>query len=221
MSKLSTNHSSVRIFLFILLIFILGIFSFFLSQTNWQESLNLKERITEFGFLAPLFFVLLFAFVSILFVPVYPLSLSAVALFGTLGGLLWTFTGALLGAIISFGVAKYLGSTWLNKLFQKQLKKINPYKIRLEKDSFKTIVVLRLLTFLPFAPLNFSLGLFKISFRDYFFATALGIIPGTIFYVLLGASLFEFNFLIFIFLISFLLLGSLVFGPSLKKLIKK
>jgi uncharacterized membrane protein YdjX (TVP38/TMEM64 family) len=39
----------------------------------------------------------------------------------------------------------------------------------------------------PFNLLNYAYGLTKVSFRDYFFASWIGMLPGTILYVYIGS----------------------------------
>lgn len=49
-----------------------------------------------------------------------------------------------------------------------------------EEEGWKMVVLLRLSPVIPFALLNYMLSLTAISFFDYTWASAVGIIPGTI-----------------------------------------
>jgi uncharacterized membrane protein YdjX (TVP38/TMEM64 family) len=59
---------------------------------------------------------------------------------------------------------------------------------RLRQNSFETVFVMRLL-FLPYDLVNYLCGALRIKWTSFLIATALGSIPGTISFVLLGASL--------------------------------
>ena len=52
------------------------------------------------------------------------------------------------------------------------------YDDGIERNGFATVLYLRLVYF-PFTPMNFGMGLTRVSFRDYFFGTGLGILVGT------------------------------------------
>ncbi len=49
------------------------------------------------------------------------------------------------------------------------------------------MLLLRLSAILPFTILNYSLGLTKISFKQYCLVSSIGMIPGTLLYVYLGS----------------------------------
>lgn len=59
---------------------------------------------------------------------------------------------------------------------------------RLRENSFETVFVMRLL-FLPYDAVNYGCGALRIRWAPFLLATALGSLPGTISFVLLGASL--------------------------------
>ncbi|MGA9277677.1 TVP38/TMEM64 family protein [Ilumatobacter sp.] len=59
---------------------------------------------------------------------------------------------------------------------------------RLRENSFETVFTMRLL-FLPYDAVNYGCGALRIRWAPFLLATALGSLPGTISFVLLGASL--------------------------------
>ncbi len=59
---------------------------------------------------------------------------------------------------------------------------------RMRTNSFESILVMRLL-FLPYDLVNYSAGLLRIAWMPFLAATAIGSLPGTVSFVLLGASL--------------------------------
>lgn len=91
------------------------------------------------------------------------------ALFGPFWGFAWVWPGALAGASLSFLIARTLGRDFVSSLLGARLRK---YDCLIENNGFKAVLLLRLM-FVP-GPINFAMGLTKVRFRDYFFATALG-----------------------------------------------
>jgi uncharacterized membrane protein YdjX (TVP38/TMEM64 family) len=92
---------------------------------------------------------------------------------------------------------------------EKKYSKIKEYDQKLEENGFMTVLFFRLVPLFPFNGLNFALGLTKVRIKDYFFATLIGIIPGTFAYVYLGSSLAEMNYANIIFAIVLIILLSL------------
>ena len=58
----------------------------------------------------------------------------------------------------------------------------------MRRHSFETVLVMRLL-FLPFDAVNYLAGVLRLRWPPFLLATALGSLPGTVSFVLLGASL--------------------------------
>jgi uncharacterized membrane protein YdjX (TVP38/TMEM64 family) len=57
------------------------------------------------------------------------------------------------------------------------------------RSGFKIVLLMRLdPVFLPFAVLNYALGLSRVRLRDYVFASWIGMLPATTLYVYLGSS---------------------------------
>ncbi len=127
------------------------------------------------GFWAPLIFVIIYTAGVCLFVPGIVLTVLGAAIFGPYWGFLYVWAGAMGGAAAAFWIGRTLGRDFAASLIGERLKK---YDDAIERNGFATVLYLRLIYF-PFTPMNFGMGLTKVRFRDYFFATGLGIIIGT------------------------------------------
>ena len=172
-------------------------FLLFLAFTIWLfRATALKEWITperieafvrESGPWGPLVFILVYALGICLFLPATLFTGIGAVLFGTLQGFVYNETGALLGASAAFFIGRYLGRDFAASLVGDRLKS---YDDKIAANGFATTLYLRLI-FFPFTPLNFGMGLTRVSFRDYFFGTFFGIIVGgfvlTFFFATLAA----------------------------------
>jgi len=127
------------------------------------------------GFWAPLIFIFIYTAGVCLFVPGILLTVLGAAIFGPYWGFLYVWVGAMGGASIAFWIGRTLGRDFAASLIGERLRK---YDDAIERNGFATVLYLRLVYF-PFTPMNFGMGLTKVRFRDYFFATGLGIIVGT------------------------------------------
>jgi uncharacterized membrane protein YdjX (TVP38/TMEM64 family) len=115
------------------------------------------------------------------------LSLAAGALFGLLWGTVLVNIGATAGAILAFLFARYLFRDLVIRRFGgPNLEKLNR---ELEREGMSYLLFLRLVPLFPFFLINLGAALTSLSLRTFFFATMVGIIPGSLVYVNAGASL--------------------------------
>jgi len=173
----------------IFLLFLLGTLALF-RYTPAKEFIspaNLQRLVNSFGPWGPVVFVLLYAGGICLFLPATLFTGIGAVLFGTFHGFLYNELGAMLGASLSFFIGRYLGRDFASGLIGDKLK---AYDEKIARNGFATILYLRLV-FFPFTPLNFGMGLTRISFKDYFFGTLLGIIAGGFVLTFFFASLAE------------------------------
>ncbi len=106
-------------------------------------------------------------------------------IFGFYWGVAISWAGAMLGAAGTFYLARLLGADFVKK-FEKSsdlMKKVDEIS---RKHGAKVIFIGRLLPFVSFDFLSYAAGLSTLKPIPFLLATALGMIPGTIAYVLLG-----------------------------------
>ncbi|MCX5877430.1 MAG: TVP38/TMEM64 family protein [Deltaproteobacteria bacterium] len=155
------------------LVAMIGLFRF----TPVREYISpdyLQSLVNAFGPWGPLVFVLLYAGGICLFLPATLFTGIGALLFGTFYGFLYNEVGAMLGASLAFFIGRYLGRDFAAGLIGERLKK---YDDRIAANGFATVLYLRLV-FFPFTPLNFGMGLTRVTFKEYFFGTLFGILAG-------------------------------------------
>ena len=154
---------------------------------EWITPARIEAFVRESGPWGPLVFILIYALGICLFLPATLFTGIGAVLFGTLYGFLYNEIGALLGASAAFFIGRYLGRDFAASLIGDRLRK---YDDKIAANGFATTLYLRLI-FFPFTPLNFGMGLTRVTFRDYFFGTLFGIIAGgfvlTFFFATLAA----------------------------------
>lgn len=171
---------------------------------------GLRDFIQSFGRLAVLVYIIAYALNTISAVPpIAPLSLASGLAFGKIWGAIYLMLGAMLGTSATFMIARYFGRGLVEKLLRGKFKRLDE---RLAKGGFITILFFRVIPLVPYEVLNYASGLSRISFKDYFFATLLGLIPGVIISAFFGSSLGEINSFRDIFSPKFLIAVGLVLG---------
>ncbi len=96
--------------------------------------------------------------------------------------------GAMLGTSATFFISRIFGRGLIDKFSRGKFKDLDDL---LEKRGFLTIIFFRVIPLVPYEVLNYTGGLSKIKFRDYFFGTFLGLIPGIAISAFFGGSLSE------------------------------
>ena len=93
---------------------------------------------------------------------------------------------ATLGATCAFLIGRYLARAWVDRKIQGTpgFKAIDEAVAR---EGWKIVGLTRLSPIFPFNLLNYAYGITKVSLRDYFFASLIGMIPGTVMYVYIGS----------------------------------
>lgn len=133
----------------------------------------------------PVIFVAVYAFTASIGVPPMVLTLAAGAVFGTRFGIIYSWIGALLGAIGGYVLAKTLGGNAFRHLLGRHRDKLDDL---LDRATIASLFRLRVNPIVPFNAMNFAAGMAKVSFRDYLVATAFGILPAVVVYAYFADS---------------------------------
>ena len=149
----------------------------------WTESFRVWSA--SFGSLGILIFGVVFGVAAILMVPCLPLTLLAGFTFGWLGGLGAVMIGIAIGAAFGFLAVRLLARGAVARKIEghPQFKAIDG---AIAKDGWKIVGLLRMCP-VPFGLTNYLYGLTGIDFWRYMLATLVGMLPGNMMFVYLGA----------------------------------
>ena len=163
----------------------------FMGLISLFQSLDIeaiKAYILSFGLLAPLVSFALMVFQAILApLPAFLITFANAALFGWVYGALLSWSSAMIGALLCFYIAKFLGREVVEKLTSKiALKSVDAF---FEKHGVYAILIARLLPFISFDIVSYAAGLTRMSLRSFLIATGLGQLPATLIYSYAGEML--------------------------------
>jgi uncharacterized membrane protein YdjX (TVP38/TMEM64 family) len=147
------------------------------SAISWTESLGAA------GFAV---FILIYILATVLFLPGSILTLGAGALFGVVWGSVCVSIASTLGATAAFLVGRYLARGWVEKQISGN-DKFKAIDAAVAREGWKIVGLTRLSPIFPFNLLNYAFGVTQVSLRDYFFASWIGMMPGTVMYVYFGS----------------------------------
>ncbi len=133
--------------------------------------------------LAPLFMIV----VAILPVPAEIPAMLNGMVFGPIVGVLITWGGALIGAVVSFELASRFGRPLGVKVLSPAvLDRVDRLAV---SAGWPGLLVARLIPTIAFTALNWGAGLTAIRRRTFLWTTAIGIVPGVIVFTLSGTGL--------------------------------
>ncbi len=172
-----------KLWKFLLLVFIVAGITLVITSRDQLDATAIQSWIEEAGNAAPLLFMFVYIVGTVFFLPGAVLTLLGGALFGPVLGTAYNLTAATIGAMLSFLVARYLASDWVEKKTGGKLKQLMH---GVENEGWRFVAFTRLVPLFPFNLLNYGLGLTKIKFSHYSIATYIFMLPGAIAYTYLG-----------------------------------
>lgn len=114
------------------------------------------------------------------------LTLLGGALFGFWYGLLIVSFASTIGATLAFLLARFLLRDWVQKTYGKHLTALNT---GFEQEGSFYLFAMRLLPVFPFFLVNILTALTSIRIRTFYWASQVGMLPGTAVYVYAGTEL--------------------------------
>ncbi len=158
--------------------------SFSALQAHHQQ---LQQWISQHYVLTVFLYMLIYIIAVAVSVPgATILTLVGGFLFGIIPGTIYVVISATIGACLIFLAVKTAFARWLEE-------KAKGWVSRMEKgfqeNAFSYTLFLRFVPLFPFWVINIVPALLDVRLRTFFFATILGIIPGSFVYVLVGNGL--------------------------------
>jgi len=135
---------------------------------------------------SPLLLLALYSLMALLAIPTAPL-LVAGAIFGPVYGSVLNTTGLMLGATLSYGLARILGRDFVLHLTGTRVRRAEKL---FHKHGFWPLVQTRFLP-LPFPVVNFGSALAGVPLTRFLGASLLGLVPSTLIHTFFIATLIE------------------------------
>jgi uncharacterized membrane protein YdjX (TVP38/TMEM64 family) len=144
---------------------------------------RVQEWIAPVG---PLLFVPVCALACLVFVPKPLLSVLAGLLYGPAAGVPAAWAGIVLGAVLSFWLARLLGRDALAPLLAGG--RLGRLERAYARRGLVSVIVFRLIPLVPFGLVNLGSGVTSLRARDFVLGTAVGVLPATALHVVVGAE---------------------------------
>lgn len=164
------------------------VLAFTLDLGAWME-VDLSARIAALGVWGPIAVVVLMIVHCFVPFPAEILAFCAGAAFGALGGAALIWIGAMLGAALSFWLARRLGRPAVERFL--------PARHRAALDQWSVeqgtvgLLMARFVPLIAFNLINYAAGLTRVGWWPFLWTTGVGILPLTLAVSAMGAGMRE------------------------------
>lgn len=151
----------------------------------------MQNFIEQFGDYTPIIFLLLASILPIFLFPPGIFSVIGGLLFGFKLGAVLTIIASIIYTNIMFLISRYFARNKIENFLAKHLTLKQYNRIfGLDDNKLATfLIICRLIPILPNSVVSYSYGLTRISFKHYFIANLIGLIPGRLIWLNFGSKL--------------------------------
>ena len=185
-SSITMNSLQIRRFLCVFLLSLIGFFSImgifsYIDPSPLKDWIHLRIILQKVGVSGALLFIFCVAIMP-LAAPLSLLIMAGSSVYGAPLGMVLSYVGCLINANLVFFLVKTLGveTAWGHG------KRTYRVKNAIKENGYPLVLILQILTILPFTAINFAAAASGVCWRDFMKATILGIVPGIAIFSLLG-----------------------------------
>ncbi|MBI1370005.1 MAG: hypothetical protein GC162_15290 [Planctomycetes bacterium] len=158
-------------------LFLLPVKTYLRDFLQWVDGL---------GVWGPVLVAAVYVPATVLFIPGSIITLGAGAIFGVVVGTVAVSIGSTLGSTCAFLIARFAARDWVAQKVAGS-PKFAAIDRAVGREGFKIVLLTRLSPVFPYNLLGYLYGITNVKLRDYFLASWVGMIPGTVLYVYLGS----------------------------------
>jgi uncharacterized membrane protein YdjX (TVP38/TMEM64 family) len=155
-----------------------------LPVTDWLKAF--QAWVAGQGIVGVLAFAAVYVVAALLFVPGSVLTIGAGLTFGLLRGTLVVSAAATTAAALAFLIARHLARPRFEALARER-ETLRAVDAAVRERGWRVVLLLRLSPVVPFSLSNYLYGVTAVPFLPYVLASWIGMLPGTLLYVSLGA----------------------------------
>lgn len=179
----TNNHSGTKAIFLVAILVCLAVAAFVFPIRDWIVSaISFIEANRE---IAWLIYIVSYIVATVLLIPGSIITLAAGFIFGLPAGFAVVSVGSVFGATCAFLVGRLFVREWVATKIS-GMPRFRALDHATNHSGLMIVFLARLSPLFPFNLLNYGLGLTAVRLRDFFFASWIGMMPGTILYVYIG-----------------------------------
>ena len=175
-----TRTLSQAIIILIAFFSVLGVFEM-TDPYPFRDWIYFRLTLEDLGVLGGIVFIAMVAVMSLIS-PISLFIMTGAASFGPLLGIVLSYIGAILNANLTFFIVKALSieHEWGRD------KEISRVKVMIRKNGYPIVLILQLMTIIPFVAINSAAAASGVKWKDFMKATRMGVLPCIVIYSFLG-----------------------------------
>ncbi len=155
---------------------------------SWIDGYHsFPQMIAEMGFWGQFGVIALMIIHCFVPFPAEFVALAAGSVYGVFYGTMLTWCGAMIGAMLSFGLTRMFGQPIVSWLLTKRQKALLDQWT--EDQGAMTLLISRFIPVIAFNLINYAAGLTRVSWWTFFWTTGVGILPLTALMVYMGSQM--------------------------------
>jgi uncharacterized membrane protein YdjX (TVP38/TMEM64 family) len=176
---------SRKAFVFYSVFFAIALLAWWVSEEQLLSQTLLRVERMEHWEAFALFALYIPA--AILFVPVFIISLAAGYLLGFKAAFIVILAGSTAGSMVAFALARTVAREFVEEKIARH-PKFQAVDRAVSGQGFKIVTLSRIAPILSYNLLNYMYAVSRVSFKEYFWGTWIGMLPASLMLALLGAS---------------------------------
>lgn len=181
---MSFLKKNAKLIVAVLVLCAITIAAVFLPLAQWVNAF--AEWIRTLGFAGALIFIVAFVLAALISLPASVFAAAAGLVYGFAGGAVVALTGAVCASTLGFLLARHVFRDRI-EAYARTHQKFAAIDRALGEQGWKIVGLLRLSPVMPLGLSTYLFGVTSVAFWPYVIPSALGVIPGTLMYVYLGA----------------------------------
>ncbi len=189
------------------------------DPTFWSflwDAERYEAMVAQAGPWAPLLSICAMIVVSFLPLPAETVAIANGMAFGRWMGFLWTWLGAVIAAILAFGLARWLGAPIIKRFVSASA--LEKFESLINRRGAPFLLFARMIPLIPYTVVNYGAGLSPVRFKTYLWTSALGMAPPIFAFVSAGALMKDQPWLGWITVIAIITLFGFIAFYARKKL---
>lgn len=153
------------------------------------DAARYEALVTELGPWAPALAIAAMIIVSFLPLPAETVAIANGMVFGRMEGFILTWLGAMIAALIAFGLARWLGAPIVKRILPKS--SLEKFEALVQRRGAPFLLLARMIPFVPYTVVNYGSGLSPVRLRTYMWTSAIGMAPPIFAFVSVGALMVD------------------------------
>ena len=146
-------------------------------EESWTEFAHRTlDAVQAYGWIGWIWFIGIYAFTCVTFLPGSVLTVGAGAIYGFWGGTVLVATSNMVGAALNFLISRYVAHGWIQRKLAHS-PKFQSLDRAITKDGWKMIFLSRLSPVVPHSIVSYAAGLSRMQFGQFILVSWVGFIP--------------------------------------------